>query len=465
MKANCILLASSLFLLSSCGAGKTPEQTESRASESSSATVESLSFDEKAITVKEDTVTKIRFSSSGKASFASSAPEVAEMSGDGTLLAKSVGEAVITGTVGQATDSLKVTVVSSSSSSGDDCIKLAKTSAPFSLESVSPYQIQAEVIVGEKTVQNPSLSFVSSDETVATVSSSGLLTPLKEGQASIEVSYGELKATFKADVYTKEVKTAADWLSLVSEENQNKYDERYFVSNDIDFSGVEYKGYTPIGIREETDHGFCGEINGFGHSLSNITMAPSIDYHQSLFGMITGATIKNISFENVRFSCADAGCLLNGIGAYAFVYEHDGEKRFNEISNVFLDLIFPKDDVVRTGLFTRAYAVNLDNVFLSMKTEDGSDFNPTKCALFSQCHSYWWGNASVSSSVFYSPSSLSLVSGYGQTADPYLYGENVTSNVFLAESEMDAIYGAGLYLDGNAWDFHPSSYPTLKQSD
>ena len=463
MKANKLLLLSSLFLLTSCGAKENASSNESASSETSSIVEDSFSFSEKSMTVYEDTVSKIPYSSSGKVSFASSDVNVAEVSSDGTLLAKSVGETTITGTVGSVSDALKVNVVASSSSK-EDRIKLVASSSPLSLENGDTYQIQATVIIDGKETQNPSISYSSSDENIAKVDSNGLVTPVKEGEASITVTFGELSAIFKADVYTKAIKTTSDWLAMISEENENNYGERYYLANDIDFSGVAYKGYVAIGVKKDDDHGFCGEINGFGHSLSNITMGATIDYHQSLFGIITGATIRNIAFENVVFSAAHETSCLNGIAAYSYVYSEGTVTRFNEFSNVYLDLVFPKEDVTKTGFFLNAYAASMDNVFLSMKTSDGSDFNVEKCGLLARSQYYWWGNSSISSSVFYSSSSLGLISSQGEL-DASKYGTTETSYLYLAKSEMDAIYGASTYLDSGTWDFYPTSYPSLKEQN
>ncbi len=462
-----LVLACAALLLASCGMsdGADSNGKGSDSPSSSSVVSDAFSFVEKAITLPEDTTAKVIFESSSKPTFVSSDSSVAELSSDGTLIAKSVGTTSITGTVGKASDVLSVTVTSEADSSTTS-ILLSKSSCVLSLDGEVTYQISAKVIKDGVEVQNPAISFSSADSLLATVSSSGLVTALKEGETDIEVSYGKLTASFKTDIYTKAIKTTDDWLSMIAV--NNVHGDRYYLANDLDFSGISYVGYIDIGTKADSDRGFGGEVNGFGHSLSNITMGTNISYNQSLFGSICGATIRNIAFENVVFTQSESAARLNGLAGYSYVYEYDvgGSKlaKFNEISNVYMELVFPSVDVEKTGLFGNGYAYNIDNLFLVMKNSDGSDLNPEKCALLNAFQYYWWGNSNIASSVLYCPNSIGYISGNGEL-DSLKYGTLQTNNAYIASSEMDAIYGAANYLDSDVWDIHMTSFPTLKTSD
>lgn len=71
--------------------------------------------------------------------------------------------------------------------------------------------------------------------------------------------------------------------------------EKYYIANDLDFSSYSW---TPI----VADRIFRGTLNGNGKTISNLT----IDYNSSsiaysgIFPRLDGATITNISFDNVQ---------------------------------------------------------------------------------------------------------------------------------------------------------------------
>lgn len=84
------------------------------------------------------------------------------------------------------------------------------------------------------------------------------------------------------------------------------------LTSDLDFSGVEKfdtdgdgvtdTNFQPIGYSDESDNSpFRGIFNGGGHTIKGITVnRPDVDYI-GLFGLIEGATIKNLRIEGCTF--------------------------------------------------------------------------------------------------------------------------------------------------------------------
>ena len=128
---------------------------------------------------------------------------------------------------------------------------------------------------------------------------------------------------------TKILKTAADLNALklgnvLGETATAKHDGYYVLGNDID--ATEYKG--AVGNASKTGTltlkgvGLTGTFNGFGHKIYNLGFASDteegtaatavsaatlkgLDY--SLFGVISGGTVKNVAFVNVNFENVNNG--------------------------------------------------------------------------------------------------------------------------------------------------------------
>lgn len=442
-----IILLSTFALLGGL-IGCAPSEIENSSS-SMSETLDVFSFEKKEITLQEDTLLEISYEASGKARFESSDPDIALMNGH-KLLAKKVGVTTIKGSVGKAFDTLTVKVLSSSDENGT--INLNKKNEIFSLEAPSNFQIEANLEgSGEKNI---AFQYVSKNEEVASVSKEGLVTPLKEGTAEIEVSFGAMKEVFTADIYTKQIKNTEDWLGILK--NLGAFEDRYYLANDIDFSGVSYEGYK-LASDWNTNLAFSSEVNGFGHSLKNITMGKTIDGHQSLFGWLNAAKIRNIGFENVTFTSTEDHARFAGLATYAM--HNDDKRRANTIENVSLDLHFPDTGAERTGFFGNGYDYQISNSFVSMKTLSGKPFKKGRDALVNAYNYFWSGKGLVSNTLFLSENELPTRSleGAGESS-----GEVELSASYLATEEMDAIYGSYNVLDQNYWDLSEESLPTLK---
>ena len=67
----------------------------------------------------------------------------------------------------------------------------------------------------------------------------------------------------------------------------------YRLNADLDFTGVEK--LTPIGTNSDP---FRGYFDGNGHTISNLSYTTSTEGRAGLFGMLSGATVKNLTLQN-----------------------------------------------------------------------------------------------------------------------------------------------------------------------
>lgn len=453
MKKSILLIPFASLLLLGC-AEQTSSSSQSIDTKSdTSSTVDSFSFLEDEISMNVDSTLTIEFASSGKPSFSSSDDNVVSVSSSGKLVAKSVGEATITGKVNEAKDELKVKVIDSSSN--NIRIELNVDHKIFSLEELAPFKIEASVSKNEEKIDNPSLGFACKNEDVASISPEGIITPIKEGVATIEVSFEGMMVTFEADIYSKFISSCSDWLGMIKVMDET--DNRYYLTNDIDFTDVSYSGFP--NLLEGPSSGFGSEINGGGHCLKNITFANTIDSHQSLFGSIRGAIIRNIAFYNVNFTSSLEYSRENGIAGYACQLD----LRKNRIENVYLDLNFTSNIGERSGLFGNAYAFDVDNVFIDMGNIDGTDFTGNDGLISGKCF-FWYGdgNSVVSNSLLLSSSPLDVLSANSLSTN---FGTIEERNVYKANSEIDAIYGSRKTLDQDVWNLDGLNFPSLRNFD
>lgn len=149
----------------------------------------------------------------------------------------------------------------------------------------------------------PNATYASSDEAVATVDASGVVTAHGNGDATITVevaaddTHGGVAAT---KVCTVTVNTFTPNITTADELDAMRYklDGEYTLMNDIDLSGIE--NFQSIGSRDKP---FKGKLNGNGHVIKNLTMSVTGDNH-GFFGAAEGAVIEKVGFENadVRWS-------------------------------------------------------------------------------------------------------------------------------------------------------------------
>lgn len=129
----------------------------------------------------------------------SSDESVATVSANGVVTGVSAGTATITAASGDIKGTCVVTVTGGSPEPEYDFPRITLSSAQATLVVGGTKQIKA-------TASNGSAidSWISSDEQVATVSNSGLITAIKAGNATVTVKSGELVATIAVSVYASE---------------------------------------------------------------------------------------------------------------------------------------------------------------------------------------------------------------------------------------------------------------------
>ena len=91
----------------------------------------------------------------------------------------------------------------------------------FDLNESNTYQLTYTVTNNGSVVENPTITYSSSDETVATVDSNGLMTMLKEGSVDITATYSDASVTTtmtiantSAPTYTLSITTSSDTIKL-----------------------------------------------------------------------------------------------------------------------------------------------------------------------------------------------------------------------------------------------------------
>ena len=365
-KPTILLFSAALLALSACSSPSTPKESSSSGTNPIQVE-ETFSFKTKSVSLQEGQTKKIEFTASSKASFVSSNPSVAEMDSSGLLIAKASGQATITGKVGSKVDTLEVTVTEESSAILDIVLPSYQV---LTLESgKNSVQLEPKLYSGE--AEKPAtFSYSSGNEEVAKVDEKGKVTALKEGKTEIEISAEGVTTHVSVDIYTRYLKTANDWIQMVSTHNDRT--SRYALNGDIDFAGIEYTGIADSSMTGFNE-AFRSEINGFGHSVSNITFSKKV-CNQSLFGVMQGAVVRNLCFDNVTFTQEEKGNRLSGLG-YTLTDNApeipDELRRSNRFENLYLDLTFPAADLDKAGLFSSGYVYHASNIFLNMKNADG----------------------------------------------------------------------------------------------
>ena len=184
-KPTILLFSAALLALSACHNPSTPDDSSSSGT-GPIQVEETFSFKTKSVSLQEGQTKKIEFTASSKASFVSSNPSVAEMDSSGLLIAKTSGQATITGKVGSKVDTLEVTVTEESSATLD--IVLPSYQA-LTLESgKNTIQLEPKLYSGE--VEKPAtFSYSSGNEEVASVDEKGKVTALKEGKTETAMEH------------------------------------------------------------------------------------------------------------------------------------------------------------------------------------------------------------------------------------------------------------------------------------
>lgn len=196
-------------------------------------------------------------------------------------------------------------------------VTLDKTTATVDL-SDKETSFTLTATVAPKNASNKKVTWTSDNETVASVTSKGIVTAKGVGTATITATTkdGSFKATCKltvTDVNAPETDSEGTYLISTAKQlkwfadhvNSGSYTLNAKLTADIDLSTVcsaTLGSWTPIGCFEMNDSYYAGSFDGQHHTISNLYMKEwgnAVDtstYYRSLFGLCTkGCTIQNVN--------------------------------------------------------------------------------------------------------------------------------------------------------------------------
>ena len=396
----------------------------------------------------------------------SSSPEVASVSSQGRVIAKTVGETTIIATVGDVSDSCKVQVVADNQQA---TIRLEQTTLRLSV-SRGATQIQGTVTTanGQQTLAEAGATYKSDNTDIATVSANGTVTPVAVGSTLVYVTVGGRTKIVSAEVYTMLVSTAEDWNVMLG--LSGDLAARFYVTNDIDFTGVTYNAKVNNGGDVLISQSFCGSLDGGGHTISNVTFDGSVT-SQSLFGTMVGCTLTNIAFSNIHFTASGAAGLAIRMVQHYNVADADGNATRDllfapcYVTNVFGDFVYDYHGV--SGIANIYFGGGIENVFVNMRMSDGSAVNKTtdfavakQSMIWSMADPNWFPNSYLNNVVV-----LAENGAANAVWDTTYDGAGLTiglSGLHAVATKMEAGYLVRTLFDNNVWTVTPGQLPKLK---
>lgn len=396
----------------------------------------------------------------------SSSPEVASVSSQGRVIAKTAGETTITATVGNVSDSCRVQVVADNAQA---TIKLAQTTLRLSAAS-GAMQIQGTVVGGDsqQTLAEAGATYETDNASVATVSADGTVTPMSVGSTLVFVSANGRTKTVAVEVYTMLVSTADDWNAMLG--LPGDLGARFYVTNDIDFTDVVYNAKVNNGGDVLLSQSFCGSLDGGGHTISNVTFDSAVS-SQSLFGTMVGCTLTDIAFYDIHFTSGNAAGLAIRMVQHYNVADENGnatrELLFAPcyVTNVFGDFVYDYNGV--SGITGIYYGGGMENVFVNMRMSDGSALNKTtdfavakQSMIWSMADPNWFPNNYLNNVVVLAESGA-VNAAWDTTYD----GAGLTiglSGLHCITTKMEAGYLVRTLFDNNVWTVTPGQLPELR---
>lgn len=426
----------------------------------------SLNVNAYSLTEDETFTIKATTNSTDVIKWTSSSPEVASVSSQGRVIAKTVGETTITATVGDVSDSCKVQVVADNQQA---TIRLEQTTLRLSV-SRGATQIQGTVTTanGQQTLAEAGATYKSDNTDIATVSANGTVTPVAVGSTLVYVTVGGRTKIVSAEVYTMLISTADDWNNMLG--LSGDLAARFYVTNDIDFAGVTYNAKVNNGGDVLISQSFCGSLDGGGHTISNVTFDGSVS-SQSLFGTMVGCTLTNIAFSNIHFTASGAAGLAIRMVQHYNVADADGNATRDllfapcYVTNVFGDFVYDYHGV--SGIANIYFGGGIENVFINMRMSDGSAVNKTtdfavakQSMIWSMADPNWFPNNYLNNVVV-----LAENGAANAIWDTTYDGAGLTiglSGLHAVATKMEAGYLVRTLFDNNVWTVTPGQLPKLK---
>ena len=426
----------------------------------------SLNVNAYALTEDETFTIAVTTNSTDVIKWTSSSPEVASVSSQGRVIAKTAGETTITATVGNVSDSCRVQVVADNAQA---TIKLAQTTLRLSAAS-GAMQIQGTVVGvdSQQTLAEAGATYETDNASVATVSADGTVTPMSVGSTLVFVSANGRTKTVSVEVYTMLVSTAEDWNAMLG--LPGDLAARFYVTNDIDFSGVTYNAKTNNGGDVLLSQSFCGSLDGGGHAIRNVTFDGSVS-SQSMFGTMVGCTLTDIAFYDIHFTSGNAAGLAIRMVQHYNVADENGNATRDllfapcYVTNVFGDFVYDYHSV--GGIANIYFGGGLENVFVNMRMSDGSALNKTtdfavarQSMIWSMADPNWFPNNYLNNVVVLAESGA-VNAAWDTTYD----GAGLTiglSGLHCVTTKMEAGYLVRTMFDNNMWTVTPGQLPELR---
>jgi len=392
----------------------------------------------------------------------SSDPAVASVSSQGRVIAKNVGETVITATVGGESATCKITVVENRNAQtivafDEPTLRLARGGDAGKISGT------VTTPEGQSTLAQAGAVYESADPMVARVSSDGTVTPVSVGSTTVLVTVAGRTKAVSVEVYTMLVGTADDWNAMLA--LPGDLGARFYVTADIDFAGKEYcpKELTASG-KAWVSESFAGMLDGGGHTLRNVTFDPKYS-EQSLFGTVIGSTLRHITFENIHFTAGkSAGIATRMLQHYDEVDENGnstGRMVFapNTVTDVCADFVF--DYHGACGIASTYYGGGIENVFINMRMADGSAMNAKSDYPIAEKSMVWFASGNYINYLVVLTENGSLNRNWDNSGDGK-YTSADLSLLCLCTGRMEAGYYARTHFDTTVWTITPGQLPKLK---
>lgn len=412
-----------------------------------------LTLSETELTLDEDEtfVLKATTDSNDSVKWTTSNGTVASVSAQGKVIAKSVGETTITARVGDVKKECKVTVKNS-----DENTKIVLSKNPLNLSlTTGNEKITGTVTTNGATAElgATNATYRSDNESVATVSADGTVTPVSLGSAIIFVTSGKKTKPVAVEIYSMFISTPEDWNAMINSDEGN-LNARYILTNDIDFTNNEYEIKQELGGDVILSESVTGYLNGDGHTVKNVTMPKSVT-EQSLFGTIVGFTMENIAFENIRFTTSKpCGIAVRMVQHY----NADGKSlvAYDNIKNVSLDFVYEVHGAY--GICGKYYGGGFENVFLNMRMADGGNMDPLTDYAITKDFYVWYDNNYMTNVVV-----LAEKGGVNSEWIVHEGSRDVSKELlFVCGSKMEAGYNVRTRFDSVFWTVAPGELPKLK---
>ena len=170
-----------------------------------------------------------------------------------------------------------------------------------------------------------------------------------DGTLSDDVSYSNSKGSSKRDDHNysndictvcgaRIIRNAQQMMDLANGINDGSIDGNIIVdlANDIDLSGKDFRG---IGTRmnveidsettEDIKRPYSGTFDGHGYRIKNMIIDTPDEGNKGLFGLVSGATIKNVIIDNsceIYSSGYSAGVVGTAVGRKVLTIENCGNE-------------------------------------------------------------------------------------------------------------------------------------------